>query len=829
VSEGCARNRANAPDPGTHAPTSPERKEAVSAAAMGRTWDGPEMRMFDRLKGDWIYLRGAVRALRLTTPIAKHPTRVFPDVIEELADRYGERTALLSDRETFSYRVLLERSNRYSRWALAHGLRKGESVCLLMPNRPEYMAVWLGITRAGGAVSLLNTYLVGPSLAYCIDIVAPQHIIVAAELVAAFSTAERYLKTKPRIWAHGEGAHNFARIEREIEQLSGDNLKTDERPRLTIEDKALYIYTSGTTGLPKAANINHYRLMLASYAFAGVMDTRASDRMYDCLPMYHTTGGVLATGAVLIAGGSVAIREKFSAREFWDDIVRFDCTLFQYIGELCRYLVNTPPSPKEKAHRLRLCCGNGLRPDVWLEFKTRFNIPKILEFYAATEGNVNLFNFEGVVGSVGRIPWFLARRFPTRIVKFDPDKQQPARDARGFCVPCAANEVGETIGQILNDASKPGNRFEGYADDTENEKKILRDVFVRGDAWFRTGDLMRQDADGFFYFIDRVGDTFRWKGENVSTTEVAETINLFHGVSETTVYGVQVPGYDGRAGMAAIVCSEPIDLAALRMHIMQRLPEYARPLFLRIRGEIEVTATFKQKKIDLVKQGFDPTKTSDPLYFNDPQSQAFVRLDKTLYDCIVSGEVKITGPREAGAVKPAPSEVLAFWRAAGPDKWFDADDALDAEIRARFLPTYELAAAGLLTAWELSAEGALALAIVLDQFPRNMFRGSGRAFAADAMARTVADRAITAGFDRSFSFPERRFFYLPFLHSENLADQERSIALFKAAGDQDGLAYAQTHADVIRRFKRFPHRNEALGRATTPDERAFLEGGGFAA
>jgi fatty-acyl-CoA synthase len=785
------------------------------------------MRMFDRLKGDLIYLRGALRALRLTTPIAKNPTRVFPDVIEDLADRFGERPALISDRETFSYRMLLERSNRYSRWALAHDLHKGEAVCLLMPNRPEYMAVWLGITRSGGAVSLLNTNLVGPSLAYCTDIVAPKHIIVAAELIAAFSTAEPYLKSKPRIWAHGEGPHKFSQIDREIEQFSGDNLKTDERPYLTIEDKALYIYTSGTTGLPKAANINHYRLMLASYAFAGVMDTRASDRMYDCLPMYHTTGGVLATGAVLIAGGSVAIREKFSAREFWDDIVRFDCTLFQYIGELCRYLVNSPPNPKERAHRLRLCCGNGLRPDVWPEFKARFNIPKILEFYAATEGNVNLFNFEGVAGSIGRIPWFLARRFPTRIVKFDLDKQEPVRNARGFCIPCAANEVGETIGQILNDASKPGNRFEGYADDAENEKKILRNVFARGDAWFRTGDLMRKDADGYFYFIDRVGDTFRWKGENVSTTEVAETINLFHGVSETIVYGVHVPGYDGRAGMAAIVCSEPIDLAALRTHFTERLPEYARPLFLRIRGEIEVTATFKQKKIDLVKQGFDPTKTSDALYFNDPQTRAFVRLDKTLYERILSGEVKVTGPREAGT--PEPADVLAFWRAAGPDKWFNRDDAFDAEIRARFLTTYELASGGRLATWERSAEDALALTIVLDQFPRNMFRGSARAFAADAMARAVADRAIANRFDRSFSFPERRLFYLPFLHSENLADQERCIALCKAAGDQEGLSYAQTHADVIRRFKRFPHRNEALGRATTPDERAFLEGGGFAA
>jgi len=787
------------------------------------------MRMFDRLKGDLEYLRGARRALRMTTPIARNPTRVFPDVVEELAERFGPRTALLSDRETFTYRALLERSNRYARWALAQGLRKGEAVCLLMPNRPEYMAIWLGVTRAGGTVSLLNTNLVGPSLAYCIDIVQAKHIIVAAELVASFATAEPSLKTTPRIWVHGEEVGNFPAVNHAIERFSAENLRPDERPALTIEDKALYIYTSGTTGMPKAANINHYRLMLACFGFAGVMDTRPTDRMYDCLPMYHTTGGVVATGAILVSGGSVAIREKFSAREFWDDIVRFDCTLFQYIGELCRYLVNSPASPSETRHRLRLCCGNGLRPDIWPAFKTRFEIPCIVEFYAATEGNVNLFNFEGVPGSIGRIPWFLAKRFPTRIVRFDMDKQVPVRDARGFCIPCAVNEVGETIGQILNDATKPGNRFEGYADGADNEKKILRDVFERGDIWFRTGDLMRQDADGFFFFIDRVGDTFRWKGENVSTTEVAETINLFHGVTETNVYGVQVPGHDGRAGMAAIVCDNNIDLAALRAHLVQRLPDYARPLFVRIRGEIEVTATFKQKKIDLVKQGFDPTTTTDAIYFNDPQTRAFVRLDAALYKRILVGEIKLSGAREESAppVVAKPADVLAFWYAAGADKWFNKDAAFDADIRARFLTTYEAAATGQLASWEASADGTLALILVLDQFPRNMFRNSARAFATDSNARAVSNRAIALGFDRSVPVPERRFFYLPLMHSEDLTDQLRCIELCEAADDSEGVAYARTHADIIRRFKRFPHRNAVLGRTTTAEEEAFLKSGGF--
>ena len=598
------------------------------------------MEFLQRLNDDVTYLRGALRALGMTTPIAKNPTRVFPTVIETLAAQFGDAPALISDRERFTYRELAARANRYARWAQRQQLAKGETVCLLMPNRPEYMAIWIGITGAGGVVALINTNLLGPSLAHCIDIVTPKHIIVAAELAAAFATAHPLLKTTPKIWSHGEGA-GFPRLDREIDDIPDDPLPASERPALTIDDRALFVYTSGTTGLPKAANINHYRVMLASCAFAGVMDTQSTDRMYDCLPMYHTTGGVLATGALLLRGGSVVIREKFSAREFWDDIVRFDCTLLQYIGEFCRYLVNSPSRAAETRHRIRLACGNGLRPDVWETFKSRFRIPHILEFYGATEGNVTIFNFEGKPGAVGRVPWFVAHRFPIAVVRYDVEQQAPVRDAQGFCVPCATNEPGEVIGQIVNDAARPGNRFEGYAAAAQTETKILRNVFKPGDAWFRTGDLMRKDARGYFYFVDRVGDTFRWKGENVSTAEVAEAINRFPGILDANVYGVTIAGREGRAGMAAIVCGGACDLKQLHEHLAVRLPEYARPLFLRVQREIEVTGTFKQKKIDLVKDGFNPAATVDPIYFNDPQSRGFVRLDPALYERIQRGEVRL--------------------------------------------------------------------------------------------------------------------------------------------------------------------------------------------
>ncbi len=599
------------------------------------------MGMIDRLGSDIAFLKGALRALKITTPIARNPTRVFPQVIDELADKFGDAPALLSDRERFTYRELAERSNRYSRWALAQGLNKGEAVCLLMPNRPEYMAIWLGITRVGGVVALLNTNLSGASLAHCINIVEPKHIIVASELGSTFATTRIHLATNASVWSHGDGAPEFLRIDRAIEGLSGERIGVTERPLLTIEDRALFIYTSGTTGLPKAANINHYRLMLASHGFAGAIGTRSSDRMYVCLPLYHTTGGVCAVGAVLVNGGSAAIRERFSAREFWDDIVRFECTMFQYIGELCRYLVNSPPSPNETRHRVRACCGNGLRPDVWPEFEKRFGIPHILEFYAATEGNVIMFNFDEKPGAVGRVPWFLKHRFPIEIVRFDVEAEQPVRNAQGFCIPCEPNETGETIGKIINDAKKPGSRFEGYASQTDTERKILRNVFEPGDAWFRTGDLMRKDEDGYFYFIDRVGDTFRWKGENVATSEVSEAITTFPGVQEANVYGVGIAGRDGRAGMAALVADGDLDLAAFRAHLKSQLPDYAQPLFLRIKGEIDVTGTFKQKKVDLVRQGFDPGITPDPIYFNDPDARAFVRLDQDLYQRIQGGEVRV--------------------------------------------------------------------------------------------------------------------------------------------------------------------------------------------
>jgi fatty-acyl-CoA synthase len=581
-------------------------------------------------------LQDWVRALEATAPIAGNPERVLSDVIAELAQAHGSAAALLSTRESFTYRELAEQANRYARWALTQNLSKGDAVALIMPNRPEYAAIWLGITSIGGVVSLINTNLRSGALAHCLDIAAPKHVIVDAELLDAFGSAAGQIISRPKIWSHGGDA--FSRIDREIENFSGSPLTKAERRHVTIADRALHIYTSGTTGLPKAANVSHHRLMQWSFWFAGLMNTGPDDRMYDCLPMYHSVGGIVAIGALLARGGSVVIREKFSAREFWDDITRWDCTLFQYIGELCRYLANETDAPAH--HRLRIACGNGLRADVWEKFQQKFHIPRILEFYAATEANVSLYNVEGKVGAIGKVPPFLKHRSPLALVKFDHARDEPIRGPDGLCIRCSTDEAGEALGRIEGSPAH-SQTFEGYTDSTASEKKILRNVFERGDTWFRTGDLMRQDASGFYYFVDRIGDTFRWKGENVSASEVAAALAEFPGILEATVYGVPVPGAEGAAGMAALVTNELLDLTRLRAHLTQRLPAYAQPLFLRIQDRIATTGTFKHQKADLVRESFDPAATTDAVYFSDPSEPAYVRLHNALFERITAGTIRL--------------------------------------------------------------------------------------------------------------------------------------------------------------------------------------------
>lgn len=568
-----------------------------------------------------------VRALKLAATIDETPRRVLPVAFDEVARQREDAPALLSERGKLSFSELAERSLRYARWGLAQGLVKGDAVALVMEGQPDYVAIWLGLTRIGVVVALINHHLRGAALAHCIKIAAPRLALCSTARRGACDEIASECDALRVISCDGT-------LERALAAQSAEPLALDESAQPTLSDHALYIYTSGTTGLPKAAIVSHRRVMSWALWFQGLIDITPDDRMYDCLPLYHSVGGVVAVWSTLLGGGSVVLRERFSARAFWSDIVSHRCTLFQYIGELCRYLVHAPPRDEESRHQLRMAVGNGLRPEVWPVFQERFAIPRILEFYAATESNFSLYNLEGEPGSIGRIPAVLAARHPVRLVEYDLETDAPLRGADGFCIACAPDEPGEAIARI-------DDNFEGYLDRSASEKKILRNVFKPGDAWMRSGDLMRKDARGFFYFVDRVGDSFRWKGENVSTAEVAQAIAAYPGVLDVAVYGVEAPGCEGRAGMAAIVADERFDVGGLYPYLAARLPSYARPMFLRLSRELAVTETFKHRKRELAEQGFNPRAISEPVFFASPEQAIYVLLDLSLYAKILSGEVQL--------------------------------------------------------------------------------------------------------------------------------------------------------------------------------------------
>ncbi len=579
---------------------------------------------------DWIRALDYTRTLRKSTDIT------LPFLINELAYTYGDQPALLGVTEQYTYRRLAARSSQFARWAVAQGLATGDVVALLMPNHPDYVAIWLGLTRAGCAVALINTNLLASGLIHSIESAAARHLIVGNTLAPIVAAIAHRLSTNVQVWVHGAcPSEPWARLDSIADEYSTAPLAVADRPLPSSSDRAFLIYTSGTTGLPKAVNVTHARVAEWSFWFAGMMNVQPTDRLYNCLPMYHSIGGIVAIGSMLVRGGSVVIRERFSATSFWDDVTDTDCTIFQYIGELCRYLTLGEPHPSEQQHRLRLVCGNGLQAAVWDEFQRRFNIPRILEFYAATEGMVSLYNCEGRAGAIGRIPPFLAHRLPVVLIRIDTETGQLLRDADGFCETCDVGEVGEAIGRIADGAGSPARVFDFYTDTAASTRKVLAGAFSTGDRWFRTGDLMRRDAAGYYYFVDRIGDTFRWRGENVATTEVATVLRACPGIVDAVVYGVAVPGNEGRAGMAAIITNGAFDLGATRAHLIAHLPAYACPLFVRVCVTFEVTSTFKLSKGNLVRQGY--ANSADPVWFNDRGTGRFIACDEALVLAIDSG------------------------------------------------------------------------------------------------------------------------------------------------------------------------------------------------
>ncbi len=581
-----------------------------------------------------------VRALQRTAGVTPCSTRTLAVVVEEKAAAHPLAPALSGDACSLTYGELSSRANQYARWARTRGLSPGDRVALMMENEPDYAAIWIGLSSVGIVTALLNTHLVGAGLHHCLALAAPRYVIVGASCLSPFE-ASGELSSDVSVLVHGADAEGHVRIDRLIDGLDAKALDARDRPSVTLRDAALLIYTSGTTGLPKAARVSHYRVMMWSEWFAGITDARADDRLYNCLPMYHSVGGVVAVGSMLAAGGSVIVRTSFSASRFWSDVACSGATIFQYIGELCRYLLNAPRDEAGRRHGLRLCIGNGLRADVWQAFERRFAVPRIIEFYAATEGSFSLFNLEGKPGAIGRIPRFMAHRSPVALVRFDIETERPERDAHGLCIRCDANEPGEAIGLVATDATSLSNRFEGYTSEAESERKILRDVFAAGDIWVRTGDLMTRDAQGFYSFVNRIGDTFRWKGENVATAEVADALCAYDGVLEAVVYGVELPHAEGRAGMAALVVTSSFDVERLRGHLEARLPRYARPLLLRLCASLTTTGTFKVKKSELVSEGCDPRGIADALYLDDPREAAYRPLDIDLHDELLSGAIRL--------------------------------------------------------------------------------------------------------------------------------------------------------------------------------------------
>jgi len=599
------------------------------------------MGLVANIRRDMRFAKGLGRLLKRIKPITMDSEVLVCDDWEEAVDRFPENVAIEDDRRTLTYRDLDAMANRFGHWAQSRRLKRGDTVALVMHNRAEYIAAWMGFAKVGVGTALINTNLTGQALAHCLTISNASQVLTCEECWRRVEDARPHVGRNMMLWVLGLDEADEADERRGIDKpvRSGSSVRPARSVRsgLTNRDTALYIYTSGTTGLPKAAKITHARARTYMRAFAGATEGSDKDITFNVLPLYHSTGGLVGIGPALLNGGKLVLRKRFSATTFWPDVKATGATLFVYIGELCRYLVNCPESADERSHKLRLAFGNGLRPEVWSDFQKRFAVPNILEFYGSTEGNVSLFNFDGKPGAIGRVPKFLKKQVNFRLVRFDIETEEPVRGPDGLCQPVKANEIGEAIGIIGDDTR---HAYSGYADKAASEKKVLRDVFVRGDRYFRTGDLMRQDSEGYVYFVDRIGDTYRWKGENVSTAEVEQRLADAPGILEVIAYGVPIPGQEGKAGMVALVVDGRFSQKAFAEWVDQELPTYARPAFVRLIKAADTTGTFKYRKVDLVAEGFDPEKVDGALFVRGGKS-GYTKLSEAARAAILSGETRL--------------------------------------------------------------------------------------------------------------------------------------------------------------------------------------------
>lgn len=555
-------------------------------------------------------------------------------VLEQHARRNGDRIALAFDDRRWTYAELNAWANRIAGVLRARGVRPGDAVAILLENRPELLACVAATVKLGAIAGMLNYNQRGEVLEHSIKLAKARVIVVGEECVEALQSTAFVPGSQPGftwLW-EGEGRlpDGYDDLRAAAASMPDDNLP--ETAAIVMKSPAFYIFTSGTTGLPKASVMSHYRWL---NGMAGVGQTalrlKPEDIFYCCLPLYHNNALTVSWGAAMGAGCTLALSRKFSASRFWEEVRQYRATAFCYIGELCRYLLNRPPSSDDRNHRVRLAIGNGLRPEIWEEFQQRFGIDRICEFYGASESNLAFINAFGLTKTAGYCPLTFA------IVEFDADSEQPVRDGKGWMKKVAKGGIGLLISEVTD--RRP---FEGYTDAKASEAKLFRNVFKKGDCWFNSGDLVRDQGWKHIAFVDRVGDTFRWKGENVATTEVEGALNRHPAVEQAVVYGVEIRGCDGRAGMAALSWKEgELDGAGLAKLLCATLPAYAVPLFLRLRAEQEITGTFKYRKVDLKKQGFDPGQVGEPLYVLCDRARGYEPLTVDLFRRIAAGELRL--------------------------------------------------------------------------------------------------------------------------------------------------------------------------------------------
>ncbi len=551
-------------------------------------------------------------------------------VIRQQGERLGDRPFLLFDGGAVSFGQYNQAVNRYVHLLRDAGVDRGDVVAVMMENSPDFLMAQGAMAKVGAIGALINTALRGPSLAHVVGASDARVVLADAACSPAISGlgAEHGL----HVYGAGDGCRDLC------EALEACSDAEPDIPDVGLGDIFLYVYTSGTTGYPKAAIVRHSRFTVGGYSLGAILQLEEGDCSYAPTPLYHGYSNFVGFSPALHCGTAFASRRRFSARDFLSDVRRTSATHFMYVGELCRYLLNQPATRFDRAHRLRVATGPGLRPDIWPAFVERFGIDRILETYGQTEANVSLMNRRGRLGSVGRASPGTHRDL--RLVRFDREHQQPRRDSAGRLEECRPGEVGELISVVSTSTRM---KFDGYVNRADNEAKLVRDCFEVGDAYLRTGDLMRRDRSGYYYFVDRIGDTFRWKGENVATAEVADLLNRASGVAETAVYGVPVPGTEGRAGMALVVMrpGEAFAPDAYFRFVTDTLPSYARPLFVRVADAMDVTGTLKQKKTRLQDEGYGAAVGVDRVYFRDAVRGTYVVLDDALRAQIDSGEVRL--------------------------------------------------------------------------------------------------------------------------------------------------------------------------------------------